>query len=455
MLDIKFIRENSELIKEGCQKKQVKVDIDRLLEVDEKRRETLRALEDIRAQKNKASKEISQTKNEKEKRKIILEMKELDKNNDRLDKNLKELEKRFNNLMIQIPNLPFDDVPIGKDERDNVVLKKVGEKIKFGFKPKDYLALSENLDLIDIKRAAKISGTRFGFIKREAVLLEFALINFAFDTLTKDYNPPTASEGPKRKFGREEGGSESRSPYDERAPGFIPIIPPVMIKPEMALGMGYLEQTGDDEAYYLKKDNLYLIGTSEQSMGTMHAGEIFDEKDLPKRYLGFSTCFRREAGAYGRDTRGIFRVHQFDKVEMFSFCKTEKSQREHQFLLEMEENLMKTLKIPYQVVKICTGDLGRPASAKYDIEAWIPSENRYRETHSTSNCTDFQARRLNIRYRSKSGKLNFVHTLNGTAFAIGRTLIAIIENFQQKDGSIKVPDILQKYLPFNEIHPVK
>ena len=418
MLDIKFIRENPEKVKEGCQKKQVKVDIDRLLEVDKKRRETLQALEDMRAQKNKASKNIPKIKDEKERKKIILEMKELDKNSDRLDLTLKELDEEFNNLMFEVPNLPLDYAPVGKDERENVVLKEVGERPKFDFQPKSYLEIAENLDLIDIKRAAKVSGTRFGYLKREAALIEFALINFAFDTLIKE--------------------------------GFIPVIPPVMIKPEMALAMGYLEQTDDQEAYFLPKDNLYLVGTAEQSLGPMHAGEIFEEDSLPRRYLGFSTCFRREAGSYGKDTRGMFRVHQFDKVEMFSFSKPEDSVKEHNFFLSLEEKLMSSLKLPYRVVNICTADLGRPAAAKYDIEAWLPSENRYRETHSTSNCTDFQARRLNIRYKEKSGKTNLVHTINGTAFSM-RPLIAILEIYQRRDGGVDVPKILQKYTGFTKI----
>jgi len=418
MLDIKFIRENPQVVKEGCEKKQVKVDIDRLLEVDKKRRETLQALEDMRAQKNKASKNIPKIKDEKEKKKIILEMKELDKNSDRLDLTLKELDEEFNNLMFEVPNLPLDYAPVGKNEKENVVLKEVGERPKFDFQPKSYLEIAENLDLIDIKRAAKVSGTRFGYLKREAALIEFALINFAFDTLIKE--------------------------------GFIPVIPPVMIKPEMALAMGYLEQTDDQEAYFLPKDNLYLVGTAEQSLGPMHAGEIFEEDSLPRRYLGFSTCFRREAGSYGKDTRGMFRVHQFDKVEMFSFSKPEDSVKEHNFFLSLEEKLMSSLKLPYRVVNICTADLGRPAAAKYDIEAWLPSEKRYRETHSTSNCTDFQARRLNIRYKEKSGKTNLVHTINGTAFSM-RPLIAILEIYQRRDGGVDVPKILQKYTGFTKI----
>jgi len=421
MLDIKFIRQNPEKLKEACKNKQVKVDIDELLEVDKKRREKIQALEDMRAQKNKASKVISFTRDMKEKKKMILEMQELDKNSDRLNKKMKELEEEFNNLMLQVPNLPREDVPIGKDDKDNVVLKEVGGKTKFDFKPKDYLEIAGKSDLIDIKRAAKVSGTRFSYLKNEAALIEFALVNLAFENLIKEK--------------------------------FVPVIPPVMLKEEMARGTGYFEAADKREAYFIPEDNFYLVGTSEQSLIAMHSDEILEEKDLPKRYVGFSTCFRREAGAYGKDTKGILRVHQFDKVEMISISKPEDSEKEHQFLLEIEENLMKFLKIPYQVVKICTGDLGMPAAAKYDIEAWIPSENKYRETHSTSNCTDFQARRLNVRYRDKEGKLNFVHTLNGTAFAIGRTLIAILENYQQKDGSVKVPEILQKYTGFKEIKP--
>jgi seryl-tRNA synthetase len=240
-------------------------------------------------------------------------------------------------------------------------------------------------------------------------------------------------------------------------------VPPVMIKPEMMKAMGYINEipnaefqisNKNGEVYFLRDDDLLLVGTAEQSIGPMHAGEVFNEKDLPKRYVAFSTCFRREAGSYGKDTKGILRVHQFDKVEMFSFCTPEQSVKEHELFLAMEEKLMQKLKIPYRVVQMCTGDLGDPAAAKYDIEAWMPGQKEYRETHSTSNCTDFQARRLNIRYRSTSHKLpttSYVHTLNGTAFAIGRTLIAIIENYQQKDGSIKVPKALRKYVGFKKI----
>ena len=233
--------------------------------------------------------------------------------------------------------------------------------------------------------------------------------------------------------------------------GFIPVIPPVMLKDQMARGTGYFEATDEKEAYYLAEDKMYLVGTSEQSIVSMHSDEVLNEKDLPIRYVGFSTCFRREAGSYGKDTKGILRVHQFDKLEMVIFSTPDQSKDEHKLLLSIEEKLMKALDLPYQVINICTGDLGRPAAAKYDIEAWLPSEKRYRETHSTSNCTDFQARRLNIRYKDKAGKVGFVHTLNGTAFAIGRILIMIMENYQQKDGSIKVPKALRKYCGFKVI----
>jgi len=419
MLDIKFIRENPNKVKRACKNKQVKVDIEKLLKLDKERREKLQKIEEIRAKKNKTGKKISSIEDKKEKEKIISEMKKIDKKGDKLEKELKEIDDKFQKLLYQVPNIPFDDVPIGRDENDNIVVRGVGKKPEFSFKSKDYLSIAEKLDLIDTKRAAKVSGTRFGYLKGGAALLEFALIKFGLDVLTKQ--------------------------------GFIPVIPPVMLRPEMAKGTGYFEATDEKEAYFIPQDNFYLAGTAEQPLVAMHSNEVFNEKDLPRRYVGFSTCFRREAGSYGKDTKGILRVHQFDKLEMVSFCVPEKSKEEHEYLLSLEEKLMKALKLPYRVVSISTGDLGMPAAAKYDIETWILSENRYRETHSVSNCTDFQARRLNIRYREKNGKLKFVHTLNGTVFAMGRIIIAIIENYQQKDGEIKIPSALQKYLDFKVI----
>ena len=400
MLDIKFIRDNLEKVKEGCRRKKAEVDLERLLELDGERRELMGKIEALKAERNKcATSEVEH-------------LKEIKKEIKELEPRLDAVKKEFDKLMRQVPNLPFDDVIEGASDKDNKVLREEREKRKFDFKPKDYLEIAEKLDIVDVARAAKVSGTRFGYLKGEAVLMEFALIQLALEVLGKE--------------------------------GFIPVIPPVLLKDAPMRGMGYLDR-GADEVYHLEKDDLYLTGTSEQPIGAMHSGEIFEEKDLPKRYVGFSTCFRREAGAYGKDTKGILRVHQFDKVEMFSFCHPDKSKDEHNLIFSLEEKLMKMLEIPYRVIDICSGDLGDPAAKKWDIEAWMPGQGKYRETHSASNCTDWQARRLNIRYRGKEGT-EFVHTLNGTAFAMGRILIAIIENYQKKDGGIVVPEVLRKFM---------
>ncbi len=409
MLDINFIRENPDKVKKACQDKNVNIDVERVLALDKERRELITEIEKLRAEQNKI--------NRAGKENIILlqKAKEIKAKIKEREPRLEKIETELKDLLLQLPNIPFDDVPVGKDDSQNVVLRKVGKIPKFLFQPpKDYMKLGKDLDLIDTDRAAKVAGSRFGYIKRDLALLEFALIRFGLDVLLKEK--------------------------------FIPVFPPVMLKKEMARGTGYFETTDEREAYYLPEDKLYLAATAEQSLVAMHANEILQEKDLPLRYAGFSTCFRREAGSYGKDTKGILRVHQFDKLEMVIFSKPEDSLKEHELLLSIEEKLMKALGLPYQVVNICTGDLGRPAAKKYDIETWLPSENRYRETHSTSNCTDFQARRLNIRYRDRSGKIDFIHTLNGTAIAMGRTLIMIMENYQDSRGSIKIPKVLQKYV---------
>lgn len=417
MLSLKFIRENKKLVEEGLKKKLADVDIDLILEKDEERKKLLAEIESLRAEQNRASEIIPKLEGE-EKKKKIEQMKEISAKIKELEPSLKKIEEELNNLLLQVPNLPLEDVPEGKDETENVVIRRWGEPRKFDFEPKDHIELGRILDLIDIERAAKISGSRFYYLKNEAVILEFALVMFALDIL--------------------------------REKGFIPIIPPVLAKEEIFVGMGYLPQA-DLEMYKTTLDEFRLAATSEQTIGPMFKDEILKEEELPKRYVGFSSCFRREAGSYGKDVRGILRVHQFDKVEMFIFCKKEDSPKEHKLILSCEEEIMQKLNIPYQVVMMCTGDLGFPVAKKYDIEAWIPSENKYRETHSTSNCTDFQARRLNIRYRTKEKNLEFVHTLNGTAIAIGRTLIAIMENYQEKDGSIVVPEVLRKYAGINII----
>ncbi len=418
MIDIKFIRDNPDKVQEGARAKGRHVDVEKILAVDKKHRELLQAVEHYRAEKNEKGKGVAKEKDAKKKKALLAVLKEVDVKEKELEPEVKKFEEQLHALLYEIPNLPAPDVRIGKDDTENEIVKRVGEPTQFSFTPKNYMELAALHDLIDVERAAKVSGTRFGYLKNEAALLEFALLQFGMETLTKE--------------------------------GFIPVIPPVVVKAKSMRAMGYLEHGGEEETYHFKEDDLYFVGTSEQSVGPMHGNEIFDEKDLPRRYVAFSTCFRREAGTYGKDTKGILRVHQFDKVEMLTLTKPEESDKEHEYLLSIEEKFMQALKLPYHVVKMCTGDLGDPAARKYDIEAWIPSENKYRETHSTSNCTDFQSRRLNIRYRSnvkgQMSKVHYVHMLNGTVFSMNRPIIAILENYQQKDGSILIPDVLQKYM---------
>ena len=403
MLDIKFIKENEKEVEKGIKAKGFDVDVNLILDFDEQNRGLEKEIENLNIERKKAAN-----------KKDIKKGKEIKIKLAELESEKKVTSEKLNELLRKLPNLPLPEVPIGKDETENVVLREVKEKTKFSFNPKDYLALNEKLGWIDTERAGKAVGSRFGYLLRNAVDLELALVRLAFDMLRKE--------------------------------GFIPIIPPVFLKPEAMRGMGYLDYN-KDEVYHLEKDDLYLIGTSEQAIGAMHMDEILDAKSLPLRYAGFSSCFRREAGSYGKDTKGILRVHQFNKVEMFSFTRPEDSKKEHEFLLSMEEKLMKALELPYRVLQICTGDLGVQAANKYDIEVWLPGQSQYRETHSTSNDTDFQSRRLNIKYKNeKTGKNSYVHTLNGTAFAIGRMIIAIMENYQQKDGTVKIPLVLEGYL---------
>ena len=441
MLDIKFIRENPEKVKEGCRKKNVECDVNKILELDKRKRELLGQIENLRAQKNLRSKEmfpirksnreyqleaiknkLAEDESSKLTQKIVDIQIDLNRKKEikNLEAQLEEVDGGLRSLLFQLPNLPFDEVPVGKDASANVVLRQWGKIQKFDFKPKEHFDLGEQLDVIDVKRAAKVSGARFGYLKGDAALLEFALVDLAMKTAIKE--------------------------------GFMPIVPPVFVKSEIMQGMGYVDTPADlAERYFFEKDGLFLVGTAEQSVGPMHAGETFEEKDLPRRYVAFSTCFREEAGSYGKDTKGILRVHQFDKVEFVSFTTPEQSREEHQFLVGLGEKLWQALEIPYQVVHLATGDMGRPHASTIDIEAWLPGQNRYREVCSASNMTDFQARRLNIRYKNKEGKLEFVHMLNATGFPIGRTIIAILENYQQKDGSVKIPRVLQKYMGKSQI----
>jgi seryl-tRNA synthetase len=422
MIDVQLLRKEPDKVKQGIAAKNADPAlVDKFLALDEEWRKATAEADALRAEQKKLAeaRDIEGGKKKKEEVRAV-------------ETRIAAAEAERLAAWRLIPNPPLPDVPVGKSDADNTVAREVGEKPQLQ-SPKDYLALAEPLGLIDMERAAKVSGSRFGYVMGDAALLELALVQLAIRTVT-DRNV-LADIMKKNNL------SVSDAP-------FVPVIPPVLISKDSMGAMGYLDR-GADEIYHLPADDMYLVGTSEQSIGPMHEDEVFDAKDLPKRYLGFSTCFRREAGSYGKDTKGILRVHQFDKAEMFSFVAPESSGDEHKLLLGIEEHLMQALKLPYHVLDICSADLGDPAAKKWDIEAWMPGQNggkgEYRETHSTSNCTDYQARRLNIKYRATSGT-EFVHTLNGTAFAIGRTLIAIMENYQTEDGKIRVPEVLQAYV---------
>lgn len=415
MLDINFIRENPEKVKKGVAAKQGDSSlVDKVLELDEKRRSLMGGVEALRSRRNKIAKNA----------KVSDEGKRIKEDLKEKEAELKNTETLLRETLYQIPNLPLEDVPEGPEENKKFV-KKVGEPKRQDFTPLDHVDLGVSLGIIDIERASRISGTRFAYLKGDGVLLEFALINLAFEKLIKR--------------------------------GFTPVLPPMLIKKEITEGLGYWQAEGN-ENYYFVKDyekasedkkerelDLYLVGTGEHAVVPMHAGEVLDARSLPKKYVAFSSCFRREAGTYGKDTRGILRVHQFDKVEMVEIVRPEDDQKEHEKMLVFAEELMQDLGLPYQVVILAAGDTGFPTAKTYDIETWMPGQGKYRETHSVSTTGDYQARRLNIRYKDE-GKTKFVHILNGTAFAIGRTLIAILENYQEKDGSIVVPGVLRKWV---------
>ncbi len=404
---LKQIRENPDLFRETIKNRRAKVEVDKILALDKEWRSVMSEVEFLRAEQNRLSKNRNFSQDELEKAKSMKErIRELEKQQEPFQAELEA-------MLYLVPNVPLADVPVGLDETGNKVLREVGKKPKFSFEPKDYLTLTED-KWIDVKRAAKAIGTRFGYLKGNAVLIEYALVQFTLRKLSE---------------------------Y-----GFIPVVPPALVSKKSMQGMGAIDSPKDwEERYYFPEDDLFLIGTAEQAIGPMHQDEVFEEAELPLRYIAFSPCFRREAGSYGKDTKGILRVHYFEKLEMFIFAKPEDSAKEQALILQMEEELMQDLKIPYRVLRICTGDMYNPSASSYDLEAWLPSQDQYKETHSNSNCTDFQSRRLNIKYKSKDGQ-KFVHTLNGTAFAIGRILVAIIENYQQKDGSIEIPKVLKPYL---------
>lgn len=411
MLDVTILRDNPEAVKEGLAKKNADPKlVDKFTRLDEEWRAKTAALDQLKAEQNTLSKELANNRSED----LLAKAGVLKKRVAEVSTEQEEITSKRDEVLRKMPNLPLADVRVGKDDSENQVLRTVGEPTKFSFPAKDYMEIAEALDIIDTERAGKVSGSRFGYLKGDGALLEFALVQYVLSKLI-----------PK---------------------GFRPVVPPVMVKPEIMAAMGYMDAHGD-EIYQLKDDELVLVGTSEQSVGAMHVGETLPVESLPIRYVAFSTCFRREAGTYGKDTKGILRVHQFDKLEMFSFTTPDKSADEHAFLLSCEEELLGGLGIPYHVLDICSGDLGTPAAKKWDVEAWVPSEGKYRETHSTSNCTDFQARRLNIGWKNPTTKKReFVHMLNGTAFAIGRTIIAILENFQTERGTVTIPEPLRPFM---------
>lgn len=407
MIDIKKIIENPKAFEKSAANKGYGVDLKNLIDTDKKRQEIDIKVQDLRQSRNEAARE----KNIELGKKVKIQL-------DELEGELNKLEEEVRTELMKVPNLHKEDVKIGRNDSENDVIRKYSEPKKFNFTPLDHVALGEKLDVIDLDRAAKVSGSRFGYIKNQLVLLEFALVQHALNTLIPE--------------------------------GFKPVIPPVLIKKDVMAGMGYMEHGGDEDMFQITSDNMVLVGTAEHSIVPMHKDETLNVEELPLRYVGFSTAFRREAGSYGKDTKGILRVHQFDKVEMVSFVEEGKDDSEHEYILGLEEKLFQSLEIPYQVVKMCTGDLGFPTARKFDIEAWMPGQNKYREVTSASTITDFQSRRLNIKYKTENGK-KYVNILNGTAFAIGRTIIAIMENYQEPDGSIIIPDVLTKYTGFEKI----
>jgi seryl-tRNA synthetase len=414
LLDLKAIREDPEAARSALARRGADDELDELLRLDERRRELLPQIEGRRAAQNKASEQIAEAKRAGgDAEAAIAEMREVAAEVKQLDAQLGEVTEALDVIAAGLPNLPSPDAPDGMTEEDAAVVKEVGEPPSFDFGVRDHLEIGTAHGLIEVEAAARASGSRFAYLMGDLVLLELALVRYAIDVVSGD--------------------------------GFRPVIPPVLVREEALYGTGFFP--GEREMIYeVPRDDLFLVGTSEVSLASLHADAILEPGTLPLRYAGFSTCFRREAGAAGKDTRGIFRVHQFDKVEMFSFVEPSASAAEHERILALQERILGELEIPYRVVNIAAGDLGASAAKKYDCEAWIPSQERYRELTSCSNTTDYQARRLGCRYRPDEGESPLhVHTLNGTAVAVGRTIIALIENRQDREGNFTVPAILHSY----------
>jgi seryl-tRNA synthetase len=423
MLDIKYIRQNSEAVTANCRNRNIQADVDRVLELDSKRRDLQFRTDNLRRRMKELSERIPGERNPGQREKLVQEAKTTKQEVAENEKMIREVSAAYRGELSLIPNITHPEAPVGTSEEENREIRRVGEPPKFGFVPKNHVELGEHLDLIDFEGGTRVAGQKFYYLKNEAVLLEYALIRYAVDILVKE--------------------------------GFTLYSTPDLARSEILDGIGFNPRGKETQVYSVADSDLCLIGTAEITLGGLYADQILSEDDLPMKLLGISHCFRTEAGAPGRAAKGLYRVHQFTKVEMFAFTKPDQSDAMHQSLLGYGEAIFHGLEIPYRVVDICTGDLGGPAYRKYDLEAWMPGRGDnggWGEITSTSNCTDYQARRLKIRYKSKATRKNeFVHMLNGTAVAVSRALIAIMENFQRADGSIVVPGALQKYTGFDVI----
>jgi len=414
VIDVKTIRESAERIRQGARKKRIDVDVDRILVLDDERKALTRQWEELRARQKSLGKEIPKLDGA-EREKVVSETQAIAASLKALEPSLAAVNEELSRLLVRVPNPPDPEVPEGSDESGNKESRRWGEPPSFDFEPKDHIALGTSLDILDFERAAKIAGSRTYFLKNEGVLLELGLMRFALDHLMRK--------------------------------GFSPFLPPYLVRYDAMLGTAYFPG-GEDQAYRIEKDDLYLIGTAEVPITSFHSGEILSRDDLPRYYAGFSACFRREAGAAGKDTKGFYRLHQFHKVEQVVVCEADEavSRREHEHILKNAEEILQALGLPYRVLDVCTGDLGLGQAAKFDLEVWMPSRKAYGETHSASRFYDFQARRLNLRYRDASGELRFCHTLNNTAVASPRILIPLLELYQRADGSVAIPEALRPYV---------
>ncbi len=435
MLDLNFIRENPELVKTGAAAKRSKVDIDRLLQFDERRRGLIGRIQEKRAAQNTAGEKIAKETDADVKTKAVEEMRTLKEGLKELETEFQAVETELQILLRTIPNLPSEDTPIGPDESGNRVIRTVGEPTKFDFAPKDHVVLGEALGLIDNETASQVTGARFTYLKGDLALLQNALHQFALSILT---------DGSALTKIIQKAGLDGVP-----AKPFVPVVPPLMIKPEAFERMARLEPR--EERYHIPSDDLYLIGSAEHTLGPLHIDQTLQEEKLPLRYVAFTPAFRREAGSYGKDTKGILRLHQFDKIEMESFTLPEHSTKEQDFFVALQEHMLQALGIPYQVVQICTGDMGGPDARQIDIECWMPGQGRYRETHTSDMMTDYQARRLNTRVRRSSGETQFVHMNDATFIAMGRLLIVLLENFQEADGRVRIPNALRPWMGDREM----